>query len=520
MGGLRTAARRLFPGWDCRPGRRMAPHRRDAAPYIELRKDADSGAWGYKDWATRDTGGLLEFVMLYGKTAEQAAQWLIYEAFREDEPPTGPVPMQPALSTCGIAPAPASPDGYPSPMADDAFHGIAGEIVRLIEPHTEADPAALLFQFLAAFGNMIGRNAHMTADGARHCLNLFGVLVGQSSKGRKGTSWNQVAALLENMDADWRARRVTSGLSSGEGLIWHVRDAVTAPPGDGKSRLVVLDPGVPDKRLMVVEGEFANALKVMNREMNTLSPVIRAAWDSGALRTLTKNSPVTATGAHISIIGHITRDELRRFLGEIESANGFANRFCWLAVRRSKCLPDGGRIDTVDFKPVLARLRDAVAFASTPRELTRDKDARLLWHDIYPQLSGGRPGLLGAVTGRAEAQVMRLGALYALLDSSPLIRPGHHHAALAVWGYCEQSARWIFGTATGDKNADKILAALRQAASAGMTRSEISEKVFLRNVSKPELSDALAVLQQAGMAEMKREMHGSAVCERWVARDE
>ena len=70
---------------------------------------------------------------------------------------------------------------------------------------------------------------------------------------------------------------------------------------------------------------------------------------------MVKNSPAKATGAHISIVGHITRDELRRLLTQTESANGFANRFCWLAVKRSKCLPDGGAIDTVNFEDVVAR---------------------------------------------------------------------------------------------------------------------------------------------------------------------
>jgi hypothetical protein len=91
----------------------------------------------------------------------------------------------------------------------------------------------------------------------------------------------------------------------------------------------------------VTEGEFANALKVMTREGNALSPLIRSAWETGKLRTLVKNSPARATDAHISIIGHITRQEQRRLLTETESANGFANRFCFMAVDRSKCLPEG-----------------------------------------------------------------------------------------------------------------------------------------------------------------------------------
>src|SRR3712207_8613758 len=51
---------------------------------------------------------------------------------------------------------------------------------------------------------------------------------------------------------------------------------------------------------------------------NTLSPVVRDAWDTGTLRNMTKNSPATATGAHVSIISHITIDELQRELSDTE----------------------------------------------------------------------------------------------------------------------------------------------------------------------------------------------------------
>jgi hypothetical protein len=259
-------------------------------------------------------------------------------------------------------------DDYPKPLGTHAFHGIAGQIVRRIEPHTEADPAALLFQFLAAFANLIGHDHYIVADGTPHFLNLYGVLVGQSSKGRKGTSWNHIANVMERVEPEWRQDCTTYGLSSGEGLIWAVRDPIeeTKPIREkgrytGEYETYIANHGEADKRLLVTEAEFANVLKVMAREGNTLSPVIRCAWDSGDLKTMVKNSPAKATKAHISIIGHITRDELRRLLTQTESANGFANRFCWVAVKRSKCLPDGGAIHTVNFDELVADLSSAVA---------------------------------------------------------------------------------------------------------------------------------------------------------------
>lgn len=131
-------------------------------------------------------------------------------------------------------------------------------------------------------------------------------------------------------------------------------------------------------------------LKVMTREGNTLSPVIRSAWDCGDLKTMVKNSPAKATGAHISIVGHITRDELRRLLTQTESANGFANRFCWLAVKRSKCLPDGGAIHTVNFEDVVAELQAAVSFAKdfVEKGLFLNSRCRQLLRLILPLTTG------------------------------------------------------------------------------------------------------------------------------------
>ncbi|MGA7698186.1 MAG: hypothetical protein WCB27_01145, partial [Thermoguttaceae bacterium] len=223
---------------------------------------------------------------------------------------------------------------------------------------------------------------------------------------------------------------------------------------------------------------------------------------SGTLRTLTRNSPAKATGAHISIVGHITRDELRQQLAEVDMANGLANRFLWLCVRRSKCLPEGGALHEVDFAPIVREIHECVDFARGIGEIRRDNEARGIWADVYPGLSQGRPGLLGAATSRAEAQVMRLAVIYALLDKSDKVRVEHLRAALAVWQFAEQSARYIFGSRLGDPTADAILQALREN-SEGMDRTAIRE-YFQRNKSAEEIGRALGVLVEAGLARCER----------------
>ena len=124
--------------------------------------------------------------------------------------------------------------------------------MRAILPHTEADPAAILFQFLAAFGNQVGRGPYFQVEGDRHTANIFVGLVGESSKARKGTSWGRVRQLAEMANPIWVGSRVVSGLASGEGLIWQVRDPIIKQVKDKKSGemvQVIEDEGVLDKRL-------------------------------------------------------------------------------------------------------------------------------------------------------------------------------------------------------------------------------------------------------------------------------
>jgi len=261
---------------------------------------------------------------------------------------------------------------------------------------------------------------------------------------------------------------------------------------------VITDTGVDDKRLMVVEPEFASALRVAERNGSTLTAVLRQSWDNGTLRILTRKSPAKATGAHVSLVGHITKDELLRYLSSTETANGFGNRIAWLCVKRSKLLPEGGNLAAIDFAPLLRRLTEAVRFARAAGELTRDKTARELWAEQYPQLTRDRAGLFGAVTGRAEAITLRLSMLYALLDCSAAVCVPHLAAALEVWRYCEDSARFIFGDALGDATADAILEALR-ARSEGMTRTDLRD-LFDRNKPRAEIQRALAALLREGKA--------------------
>lgn len=413
-----------------------------------------------------------------------------------------------------------SSDEWPV-LESAAVHGLAGEIVKTIEPHTESDQVAILVQLLIAFGSCLNRGPHFRAEADRHGLNLNAVLVGETAKGRKGTSWGHIRRLFKIVDQDWADTRILGGLSSGEGLIWAVRDEIKKEePVREKGRVVdyqtvVVDPGVTDKRLLVMESEFASTLRVMSREGNTLSAIIRQAWDSGDLRTMTKNCPAQSTGAHISIVAHITRDELCRSIDTAEASNGFCNRFLWVCVKRSKVLPEGGSLNDAALGPLGRRLSQAVQFGRGIGEIKRDEDARTQWCAVYPALSEGKPGLLGGVVSRAEAQVMRLACLYALLDMSYVVTPVHLQAALALWEYCEASAKYVFGQRLGDPVADALFSELRKQPN-GLTRTEIRD-FFARNLKSHEIDRGLGVLAKQNLVRREDVHSGGRPVERWLA---
>ncbi len=368
-----------------------------------------------------------------------------------------------------------------------ALSGLAGKVVRTLAPHTEAEPAAILLQLLVAFGNVIGPGPHCVVGATRHALNLFAILVGESSKARKGTSWSQIARLFAEVDRPWIDDRVNSARLTAHGLIKALRDEDQTPNQK------------KDRRLLLLSEEFASVLHTMARSRTQVSPLLRNAWDSGTLRARHHDTVLEATGSHISLIGHISQRELAEHLNRTETHNGFVNRCLWLRVQRAGCVPDGGNLAAEDLSAVAQELRYAVDWARGETEIVfrRDPSATELWNDYYPTLSQANPGVYSAATARAEAQVLRLSALYAALDCSESVRLPHLYAAFAVWDLCTMSSASLFGTCTGDSTADRIREAL-EASPEGLSRNQI-RALLHGNVRSDVILQALLHLQSLGL---------------------
>jgi hypothetical protein len=428
---------------------------------------------------------------------------------RLDEQPTGDLTRkQPQITPQTqrqTRPAPAEPlppGSSTNPILDDAaLYGVAGLAVCGLAPHSEAHPAAILLQLLAAFGNAVGPAPHCMVDATRHPLNLFVVLVGESSKARKGTSWNQIARLFAEVDQPWLSARVTADRLTAAGLIQTLRDQQPSS----------------DRRLLVLCEEFATVLRSLKGSSGHLSPMLRRAWDSGHLPAIHLHDPVKATGTHISLIAHITQRELTSNLHPTEAHNGFANRCLWACIERSNCLPDGGNLTADDLAPIARELRAALEWVNSTPELRfrRDAAAGELWRECYPSLSQLQPGLRGAATSRAEAQVLRLSALYAALDSTTIIALPHLEAALAVWRYCYDSASLLFGMSTGDPVADRIRQAV-EASGSGLSKSQIL-RLFHGHVQGDRIDAALETLVACGVLDTRSEPTGGRPSTHWAA---
>jgi hypothetical protein len=412
-----------------------------------------------------------------------------------DQPPEEPTHADDTLL--------AAPAGWPAPPDRAVYHELLGEIVGTIAPHTEADPVAILTQLLVSFGAAVGRGTYFQVEATRHHGNEYMCLVGDSARARKGSSWDHVRRLILDADPSLEPRILT-GLSSGEGLIWAVRDPTAQ------------DPGIPDQRLLVIEPEFASVLRASSREISTLSPTLRSGWDGRPLAILTRASPARASTAHIAVIGHITQHELRRHTTSLELANGYINRVLLIACRRQRLLPEGGDPNPLHNTGLDCVLAGALRQARTAGQVRLDPDARELWHHAYRKLAIEPPdGIVAQITARAEAHVIRLALLYTLADGKRQIAAQHLTAALALQDYAARSAAWALTGATGQPLAEQIHAVLRQRPD-GLTRSQISQTLN-HNQPAGQIDHALHALHTAGRASAAQIPTGGRPAQLWTA---
>lgn len=397
----------------------------------------------------------------------------------------------------------------PEKMDEKAFRGVAGEVVGIIGPHTESCREAIIGQFIVGFGSVIGPRPHWRLEATAHRCNLFLCCVGPTGIARKGTSWDVARWLISRCDEEWGRRPILSGLTSGEGLIFHAKEE--AGP------------------LLAVETEFSRTLTNMGRDNSSLSTVLRQAFDGPHLRVPTRNNPITCDDAYISMIAHTTLSDIKAKLRYNEIENGLVNRFMWMNVYRARLLPEGGDFASVTqaLSPLIRDLSLSVSFARYDIGLDvpyrKTKEAREWWHEYYMgPLAAPRTGDYAKVTVRAAPIILRLAVIYAVLDREFYVDVHHLEAAKAFWDYCDQTAAFIFGDRQVDREGSKVMTKIRELikekpelADGGLTRTEINRAVYGGHKPPGDMDNLLTILHESGLIRPVAEVRGGRATTVW-----
>jgi hypothetical protein len=393
-----------------------------------------------------------------------------------------------------------------------ALTGFPGEVATALAEASGADPAAILLAFLALLGNATGPQPHARFGGAEHPARLFVVLVGDAATGRKGTAFGAVEALFTEADPDWADGRVLYGLQSAEAMIDLVDDNAT------------------DCRLMVVETEFARMVETMART-GTLSAQLRNAWDGRTLQRTTTRFVRRASRAHISLLGMITPEELLRHHKRLSQAGGLESRILYVyTAPLREVSPFAAPADTAALvsrlRQILEASRETVMGRSDPisryllaergiqprTELPVDPGITGNWEAVKSVLAehsrGGMPGL----HSRAESQVIRLAAAYALADMAGSISAQHIEAAIAVQSYTARSAEIVFGVPIGRLPprvnpgcAARIIRHLHDNHPEWVSREELGSTALHGSVPAREVTAAIADLTAKRLIERRRD---------------
>jgi hypothetical protein len=355
-----------------------------------------------------------------------------------------------------------------------AYHGLIGDYLKAVSPLTEATDAGILAHLIPAIGTILGPWLH-SFGGDKEPTRFNTVVVGPTSTGRKGTAAAVANLLMKKVDPVFWKNLPRQGLSSGEGLIEALTDKEVEDK-NGNTRVVPVE-----KRMYVVESELSKVLVQVEKPTNTLSQVMRQAYDSDTLSTMTVNQRV-ANGAHVSIAGHITPEELVKRLSTTEMANGFANRFLWFYSKSEKILPNAKPVPDKVLEKFAVRLRSVLAFRDSlcrsqssgrgtdkggackaRREVlvSRDAGAEEMWNTVYAEHRRDRPGFVGKLIARGSSLITRLSLLYAILEESESVRVPHLRAALAVWDHNVATVEHLFGEKCGDTLEDRLYELLK-----------------------------------------------------------
>ncbi len=388
-----------------------------------------------------------------------------------------------------------------APQPDlECLYGLIGEVAHAGSDGTETSAFAIAANFMAYLSCAIGRGVYLPIGNTRHHTRLFCLHIGRSGRGRKGDSVSLVLRIdtaLRSIDESFAPQIHRGGLSTREGLAALIHDGFK----HGRNEVGAIE----DKRLWVVESEFANVLHQGRRDGNTLSAALRDCWDGIDLKPATKSNRVYASDPHVCLSGAISPSELRGLMSAREMSNGFANRFLMIWAERVRMLPFPKETPQAVVEHLARRTLEVLAFVRADHHderehLKMELSPQAQWR--YAQLYRGElhdgvdDGAIGALLERSAPMLLRMAMLMALTDLQTRIEAQHIDAAMAWIRHATASVRFVFVSAAEDARlsqvvdlSNRVLSFLNERGQA--TRSQISSECFQGKMPKARIDASL-----------------------------
>lgn len=376
----------------------------------------------------------------------------------------------------------------PEPVIEDkAFYGILGKMVNLIKDETEASKEALLFQAIVILGNLFDRKFYMTINGSNIYTNEFALMVGKTSKARKGTGFKAISFFFKKGWGKVFEDRIKRGVSTGEGIIWAIHDDIFKEFIDknGERQKKLEYAGIENKNLIFLEEEFSKPIKNGKRDNNNLSETLRVAFDSDTLQSLSKIQPATASNPNISLIGHTTKEEFTKVLSDVDKDNGMFNRILFAHSYRANILPH-----PKDFEIMLKEsgilidlfvLKDFIDKSESIKINFTDKGAE--WWDKFYTEHGNAPDQANEnIKGRTETHILKIAMIFAVSDKTYQLDVDHLEAASAVINYSNQTIDYVFGNQHNQISPLTKITSFIQSKGGQCNRTAISYELFSKKI--------------------------------------
>ncbi len=392
-----------------------------------------------------------------------------------------------------------------------ALHGILREMVDAACANTEAVPSTVAIHILARFAATLGRTAYIEIGDQQRHLRMNALIVGPTSKGRKGTSTEMPRKLFNIVQENylsqlpWLPLEELTALATGEGLIHRVRDDHSWTNGEKEH----FDPGVYDKRLFCDVSEFAGVLAQGRREGATLSTVLRDAFDGVPLTAPSKTAFNKATATHIVVVGSVPETEIVKNLSDTDKTNGFANRFPMFYSAREQIVPSPKPTDPALMDSFARHVASALFEGSHAGRIDMDEDARDFWEGaLYAQIEErDYPAIVASLMARRNLYTLIFAALLALLNRKRIIGADELGAADAWMDYWAETALFVFTNSEVNEDAmktkklkDEIVAAVKALGGVKVSHTDLANKVTnkysRRDVNARQVKDAIELLQR------------------------